>query len=567
MISVANLNDLLQGITDREELIEVTASFAVDRQIYLSYPVTIRGAEGALITLQRQQGYTGSLFYIDSNGDLTLQNITVNGNKAAVTAGVDELISVSGGKLTLNQAVLEENKAISGGGALYLADTGAVCLMENNAAIRNCEADGGGGGAFISSGCSLTARNSAITGNIGVGGGGIYAIGTVSIVQSLLSNNSAGRQPGGGIYAAGSYCTVRLEGSTVSENLSSDSGGGLYGYNGAAISIDSCTIFGNQGGGNGGGIGIASSNAETKITVSGCKIDNNQAVTGGGLYGVGSLTELLLEACTIHGNSATLGGGMALNLGAEADISQGTKIEGNTANNFGGGVYIDNTSVVHVTDSTFSANIASRGGSGLYNGGQLGVKGTVMITDGVSIPSARHLIQVEGPLTSSQIQIEASDYVAPGSGAPIPLAQAQTGYPILSAADVGSFLKPAVGFRNWKVEANAGNTQVLLTPAIVPIEYEISFHGNATCCTPASDVPGPVYVEAGGSGTIPDIIPKRKCYSFAAWNTVRNGSGISYAPGQVIPDVNGSFTLYAIWRQKLLCSCCCKCMCRKTLRS
>ena len=56
MISVANLNDLLQGITDREELIEVTASFAVDRQIYLSYPVTIRGAEGALITLQRQQG-------------------------------------------------------------------------------------------------------------------------------------------------------------------------------------------------------------------------------------------------------------------------------------------------------------------------------------------------------------------------------------------------------------------------------------------------------------------------------------------------------------------------------
>ena len=38
MISVANLNDLLQGITDREELIEVTASFAVDRQIYLSYP-------------------------------------------------------------------------------------------------------------------------------------------------------------------------------------------------------------------------------------------------------------------------------------------------------------------------------------------------------------------------------------------------------------------------------------------------------------------------------------------------------------------------------------------------
>ncbi len=97
--------------------------------------------------------------------------------------------------------------------------------MENNAAIRNCEADGGGGGAFISNGCSLTATNSAITGNIGVGGGGIYAIGTVSIDTSLISGNSAGRQPGGGIYAAGSYCKVRLEASTVSENASADSGG------------------------------------------------------------------------------------------------------------------------------------------------------------------------------------------------------------------------------------------------------------------------------------------------------------------------------------------------------
>ena len=566
MISVANLNDLLQGITDREELIEVTASFAVDRQIYLSYPVTIRGAEGALITLQRQQGYTGSLFYIDSNGDLTLQNITVNGNKAAVTAGVDELISVSGGKLTLNQAVLEENRAISGGGGLYLSDTGAACLMENNAAIRNCEADGGGGGAFISNGCSLTATNSAITGNIGVGGGGIYAIGTVSIDTSLISGNSAGRQPGGGIYAAGSSCKVRLEASTVSENASADSGGGIYGYNGAEITLDSSTFFGNKGGSNGGGIGVASSNAETRLTATDCKIDNNQAVSGGGLYGVGTLTNLSLAACILHSNRATLGGGIALNLGAEVTVSQNTKIEGNTANNFGGGIYIDNASTAHVTDSTISANIASRGGSGVYNGGRLGVKGAVMITDGVNIPSGRHLVQVEGALTSAQIQIEASDYVAPGSGAPIPLAQSQPEYPTLSAADVASFLKPAVGFRNWKVEANADGTQVLLIPSVAPIQYEISFHGNATCCTPASNVPDPVYTEAGGSVMLPDMKPKRKCYSFTEWNTKRSGSGFAYLPGQTITDVNGNITLYAIWQQKFLCSSCCKCMCRKTLR-
>lgn len=567
MISVANLDDLLQGIANREGIIEATASFAVDRQVYISYPVTIRGAEGALITLQRRQGYTGSLFYIDSNGDLTLENITINGNKAADAAGVNELVSVSGGRLTLDNTALEENKAISGGGAVYLSDTGAACIMQNNAAIRDCEADGGGGGLFISNGCSLTASNSAITGNTGIGGGGIYVIGTVDIDSSLLANNDAGRQPGGGIYGAGSYCRVKITASTISDNTSSDSGGGIYGYNGADITIGACTISGNKGGNNGGGIGIASSNGQTNLTAVSCKISNNEAVSGGGIYGIGTLTQLSLQECNLHANEATLGGGIALNLGAEVTVSDDTSIEGNIASNFGGGIYIDNTSTAHVTDSTISANIASRGGSGVYNSGRFGLKGTVVITDGVSIPSARHLIQVEGALPSSQIQIEASDYVAPGSGAPIPLAQITTGYPLLTAADVAAFRRPTVGFRNWKVEPNSDNTQVLLTPASAPIQYEISFNGNASCCTPASGVPAPIYVEAGSGAVIPDRKPRRKCYSFAGWSTKRSGSGVSYAPGQMIAGVNENITLYAVWRKKLLCSCCCKCMCSKALRT
>ena len=567
MIRAENLEDLLQGISEGEGLIEVTASFAVDRQVYLSYPVTIRGAEGALITLHRQQGYRGSLFYIDGNGDLTLQNITINGSKTNAAAGVGELISVSGGKLTLNRAVLEENRGVSGGGAVYLSDAGAACTMENGAVIRNCEADGGGGGIFISGGCSLTASNSAITGNRGVGGGGIYAVGSVSIDASLVSGNRAGRQPGGGIYAAGSYCSVEINASTISENTSSDSGGGIYCYNGADIAMDSCTIFGNRADGNGGGVAVASVNAQTKAAASGCKIGGNGAVGGGGFYGVGELTEISLDECVFDANGAVLGGGIALVLGAEATVRNHTRIEGNTASNFGGGVYMDNTSAVDVADSAISANIASRGGSGVYNGGRLAVKGAVHIRDGVSIPSARHLIQIEGALTSSQIQIEASDYVAPGSGTPIPLAQAAEGYGVLSAEDIGSFLKPVVGFRDWKVEGNADKTQVLLIQDTAPAAYEISFHGNASCCTPASHVPDPVYVAAGGCAVIPDVRPKRKCYSFAEWNTARSGCGISYAPGQAVTGLDDDLTLYAIWRQKLLCSCCCKCMCRKTLRS
>ena len=48
---------------------------------------------------------------------------------------------------------------------------------------------------------------------------------------------------------------------------------------------------------------------------------------------------------------------------------------------------------------------------------------------------------------------------------------------------------------------------------------------------------------------LPDMKPKRKCYSFTEWNTKRSGSGFAYLPGQTITDVNGNITLYAIWQQ------------------
>lgn len=59
-------------------------------------------------------------------------------------------------------------------------------------------------------------------------------------------------------------------------------------------------------------LGVASSNAETRLTATVCKVDNNQAVSGGGLYGVGTLTNLSLAACILHSNRATLGAALLL---------------------------------------------------------------------------------------------------------------------------------------------------------------------------------------------------------------------------------------------------------------
>jgi uncharacterized repeat protein (TIGR02543 family) len=72
-------------------------------------------------------------------------------------------------------------------------------------------------------------------------------------------------------------------------------------------------------------------------------------------------------------------------------------------------------------------------------------------------------------------------------------------------------------------------------------EYTVTYFANGGINAPAKgtksyDVPY----------TLPAQIPTRAGYSFRRWNTAANGSGNSYAPGDVLTG-NSDVTLYAQW--------------------
>ena len=131
-------------------------------------------------------------------------------------------------------------------------------------------------------------------------GGGIWAEGDLTLVDSLVSGNSAPLY-GGGIYATNSGLGSRLLWSTVVDNQAGLDGGGIYSkYLDAANS----TIEGNFAGRHGGGIAWTSDSGGhlhrlVNVTVSG----NRSGEDGGGLYKDGT-GPLELVSTTIVGNEA-----------------------------------------------------------------------------------------------------------------------------------------------------------------------------------------------------------------------------------------------------------------------
>jgi hypothetical protein len=182
-------------------------------------------------TIKRSSTYRGYLFNI-SGGDVTVENITVDGNLANVGAG-NSLIYINGGTLTVGEnGILQENLAVKGG-AIY-ADGGTVKLnggrIRDNIVSTNLMSAGAqgafGGGIYIDGADVLLnpgyiERNHATSHiNNGVAyGGGIYlGSGSLTAYSDGFGENSAdgGKDPsnglGAGIYVGGGTFTVTPDG-------------------------------------------------------------------------------------------------------------------------------------------------------------------------------------------------------------------------------------------------------------------------------------------------------------------------------------------------------------------
>jgi len=205
-------------------------------------------------------------------------------------------------------------------------------------------------------------------------GGGILNEGTLTLMNSTVSGNSAGDDSGcrtddpalicsegGGIWNAG---TLTLMDSTVSGN-SAPFGGGISNREGDLTLVDS-TFLGNSAEGcrgvgavvcsGGGGIWNSGTLTMLNSTVSG-----STANWGAGIYNRGLPT---LTNSTVSGNSAGFDGGGLLNFETLTLID--STVADNIAGQSGGGI-ANEAGTLEVTNSTLSGNAAASAGGGVFN--------------------------------------------------------------------------------------------------------------------------------------------------------------------------------------------------------
>jgi hypothetical protein len=256
--------------------------------------------EGGGFTIARQAGDAMfRLFHVGEEGTLVLKHVTLSG-------GETDVILSEG-----------ETEAKANGGAIR--NEGILFVIEST--ITGNTANGGGG---LSNNGEATIHNSTITGNIAENGGGLYNFGgTMTVVNSTITNNT-----GGGISNAGALVGVgdlTVVGCTITGNTSKNGGGGLSNVGIGAIS--NSTIFENTTESGGGGVFNSGTLALTNVTISG----NTAKEVGGGIF---NSSELTVNHATIVGNQANLSSGLD-NYAGQVEINNSIVANGENGGCFG----------------------------------------------------------------------------------------------------------------------------------------------------------------------------------------------------------------------------------------
>ncbi|WP_081718795.1 right-handed parallel beta-helix repeat-containing protein [Treponema phagedenis] len=307
----------------------------------------------------------GGGIYFDSNGTLTLNNVTIQNCNATEYGGGVYLIN---GSLSMNTVEIKKCTASDSGGGIYFDSNKTLTL--NNVTIQNCNETGYGGGVYLMNGSlsmntveikKCTASNS---------GGGIYFKSDKQCILNSCTINECNTKiggPGGGIYLEGTaLTTATIKNSTIKDCKRHNAfycpdGGGIYMRDKITVTINDTTISGCEGE-NGGGIYIydeATLKADN-LRIESCKV----RLEGGGIK--------------VSGDSSVAGGTVTLTNSNILNCEAGSVGATGSACN-GGGVYIGMKSSFTMNGGSISNNKVTRDDSSGGNGGGVYVKeGTVV---------------------------------------------------------------------------------------------------------------------------------------------------------------------------------------------
>lgn len=371
----------------------------------------------------------------------------VNGNGKSITFKCDttlknlefksfEASSISAGPVTIYNGTEVEAEYVKvtnctntngHGGGIYNAGTLTLtnCTISGCKATADSSSNGWGGGIYNSYGSSLTLEESTVEDNEAAHGGGIFidngctAQITDSIIQSNTAKSTVSTGMGGGIFVNdGGSLTLSGSGSKVIQNTADSStipssstidknayGGGIFCYGSMAMTdgtiSENTLVAGSSDAKYGGGIALVAIGPTSSSTfeMSGGTISKNSAKLGGGISTQG--INLTLSGGTIgastyeNGNTATqYGGGLYVgpyrsgtNTKKPDCTISGCTIKYNTANESGGGVFAEECTMTFSSGSVSNNKVYSDAatyisGGGVYiKAGSLTISGTAEISN------------------------------------------------------------------------------------------------------------------------------------------------------------------------------------------
>lgn len=256
---------------------------------------------------------------IVAGNDLTIDGDT-NGDDAAdvtlVGNGTDRIFTVAANDVTFSSLDMTRGTTTENGGAVL--HTGSTLTIEDSVLSNNSAVGmGASGGAIAASGDLLVLDGVRLAGNVATRAGGAVEVtdgADVDILDSTLTGNATGGAPGNGgalhVTGGGSFVTLNL--SRITANSAAAEGGGLWNDAGSTMSVSNTIVRGNVAFGDDadqGGGGVYNNGGTLNLTDS--TVADNAAVgvsgSGGGILSVdGTVT---IDGTTLSGNAAARAGG------------------------------------------------------------------------------------------------------------------------------------------------------------------------------------------------------------------------------------------------------------------
>ena len=287
-------------------------------------------------------------------GSVVILSTTFENNAALQSGGA---IHAGGTRIAITNCTMQHNAASVRGGAAALTDNSSLHAQSTKFYNNSAQLAGGALGIERSRGhiiqCSFQ-KNRAFDGGAIDGRSESFA----RIQRAVFVQNSATDNGGGGLHIAGG-CDIHLSDAFFSENVAGRYGGGIV-LSGSKLTAWNVTIKGGDCPQGGGGIRVMEA---SQLNLSHSTLRDNRAGFGGCLMSKHSsvrISDVTFRNCT----AAAHGG--ALNIEEKSAVElNATRIVGNEAAEFGGGIRCRNASIL-ASDLRLERNTASQFGGGLF---------------------------------------------------------------------------------------------------------------------------------------------------------------------------------------------------------